>query len=73
MPRDSSAWHDVYWASAGVHDVGTGTFYAGSSLPFKQPLPPGPVPIQTSYLPLPNLPSTSPAPMSLTKSPITLH
>jgi len=56
IPWDASVCHDFYWDSAGVHDAGTGTFYAWSSLPFKQPPPPGPVPTQTSYLPLPTLP-----------------
>lgn len=56
IPWDASVCHDFYWDSVGVHDIGTGTFYAWSSLPFKQPPPPGPVPTQTSYLPLPTLP-----------------
>lgn len=53
---DANVCHDFYWDSAGVHDMGTGLFYSWSSLPFKQPPPAGPVPTQTSYLPLPTLP-----------------
>ena len=56
IPWDGGVCHDFYWDSAGVHDVGTSTFYSWSSLPFNQPPPPGPVPTQTSYLPLPTLP-----------------
>jgi len=28
IPWDRSVCHDFYWDSAGVHDIGTGTFYA---------------------------------------------
>ena len=56
VPWDSNVCHDFYWDYAGVHDTGTGAFYSWSSLPFKKPPPPGPVPTQTSYLPLPALP-----------------
>jgi len=56
IPWDGNVCHDFYWDSAGVHDIGTGTFYSWSSLPFKKPPPPGPAPTQTSYLPLPTLP-----------------
>jgi hypothetical protein len=53
VPWDSSVCHEFYWDSAGVHDVGTGTFCAWSSLPYNVPPPAGPVPTETSYLPLP--------------------
>jgi hypothetical protein len=56
VPWDSSVCHEFYWDSTGVHDVGTGTFYAWSSLPYDHPPPAGPVPTETSYLPLPTLP-----------------
>jgi hypothetical protein len=56
VPWDSGVCHEFYWDSAGVHDVGTGTFYAWSSLPYNVPPPAGPVPTETSYLPLPTLP-----------------
>ncbi len=56
IPWDASVCHDYFWDYAGVHDIGTGTFYSWSSVPFKKPPPPGPVPTQTSYLPLPTLP-----------------
>lgn len=55
IPWDSSVCHDVLWDSAGLDDIGTGNFYAWSALPFKFPPPPGVVPTQTSYLPLPTL------------------
>ena len=56
VPWDAGVCHEFYWDSAGVHDVGTGTFYAWSSLPYNVPPPAGPVPTETSYLPLPTLP-----------------
>jgi hypothetical protein len=56
VPWDTGVCHDYYWDYKGVHDVGTGQFYAWNSMPFKQPPPAGPVPTETSYLPLPTLP-----------------
>lgn len=55
IPWDSSVCQDFLWDSAGLDDIGTGNFYAWSALPFKFPPPPGVVPTQTSYLPLPTL------------------
>jgi hypothetical protein len=55
IPWDSSVCHHFFWDSAGLTDVGTGTFYAWSTLPNKVPPPLGPVPTEPSYLPLPTL------------------
>jgi hypothetical protein len=55
IPWDASVCNDFFWDSTGLHDVGTGTFHARSALAFDVPPPAGPVPTQTSYLPLPTL------------------
>ncbi|MDT5145583.1 MAG: hypothetical protein QOC58_228 [Mycobacterium sp.] len=34
VPWDGSACHDYYWDYYGVHDVGTGAFYAWRDMPW---------------------------------------
>jgi hypothetical protein len=34
VPWDASVCHDFYWDYYGVHDIGTGKFYAWRSMPF---------------------------------------
>jgi hypothetical protein len=55
VPWDPTVCHTYFWDFRGVHDVGTGSFYSWSGLPYDVPPPPGPVPTETSYLPLPTL------------------
>jgi hypothetical protein len=35
VPWDTGVCHDYYWDYYGVHDVGTGKFYAWKAMPFK--------------------------------------
>jgi hypothetical protein len=35
IPWDGGVCHDFYWDSYGVHDIGTGQFYAWRGMPFK--------------------------------------
>jgi hypothetical protein len=35
IPWDRGACHDFWWDQKGLHDAGTGQFYAWSALPFK--------------------------------------
>jgi hypothetical protein len=34
VPWDGSACHDYFWDYYGVHDIGTGAFYAWSTMPW---------------------------------------
>ncbi|HTQ17841.1 hypothetical protein [Mycobacterium sp.] len=34
VPWDGNVCHDFYWDYKGVHDIGTGQFYAWNSMPF---------------------------------------
>ena len=35
VPWDANVCHDYYWDYDGVHDIGTGQFYAWRSMPFR--------------------------------------
>jgi hypothetical protein len=35
IPWDKSVCHQFYWDYYGLHDIGTGAFYAWNKLPFK--------------------------------------
>jgi hypothetical protein len=35
VPWDTSVCHDYFWDNVGVHDTGTGAFYAWNAMPWK--------------------------------------